>query len=44
MNNVFEIIYKEGHYVMQINQKFYRIYGTFSEAVREIERIRAKKG
>ena len=44
MNNVFEIVYKEGHYIMQINQKFYRSYGTFSEAVKEIERIRAKKG
>ena len=43
MSDLFEIIYEKGHYIMQINRKFYRIYGTFAEAVREIERIRAEK-
>ncbi len=39
----FEIKNERGHYILNVNGKFYGSYDSFSEAVKDIELIRAEK-
>ena len=39
----FEIKSERGHYILNVNGKFYGSYDSFSEAVNDIELIRAGK-
>lgn len=43
MNDTYEIIMRNGRYVLKINNQIYKSYGTFAEAVREMEAIKAEK-
>lgn len=39
----FEIKSERGHYILNVNGKFYGSYDSFGEAVKDIELIRAEK-
>ena len=43
VNDTYEIIMRNGRYVLQINNQVYKSYGTFAEAVRDMEAIKAEK-
>ena len=43
VNDTYEIIMRNGRYVLLIDNQIYKSYGTFAEAVREMEEIKAKK-
>lgn len=43
VNDTYEIIMRNGRYVLPINNQVYKSYGTFAEAVRAMETIKAEK-
>lgn len=41
--NTFEIRHENGHYILLVDNRFYGSYDTFTEAVDDIEAIKAEK-